>query len=116
MGDVVIEVLGSEPPSVVGIGVGSFERWLAVGVCLGWSFQDAGGWLVDVVDEDPARGWILSGGQFCKDIDGIIVPSRDMMQFDPMEFVLELAHLLAVQRHERALTGGLLHDLVDDQL
>ena len=38
------------------------------------------------------------------------------MQFDPLEFVLELAHLLAVCYHERALAGGLLHDLVNDQL
>ena len=38
------------------------------------------------------------------------------MQLDPLEFVLELAHLLAVCYHEGAFAGGLLHDLVDDQL
>ena len=38
------------------------------------------------------------------------------MQLDPLEFVLELAHLLVVCRHEGAFAGGLLHDLVDDQL
>ena len=38
------------------------------------------------------------------------------MQFDPSEFVLELAHLLAICCHERALAGGHLHDLIDDQL
>ena len=69
---------------------------------------------MDVVDEDPARGWIPSGGQFCKEIGGIVVPSRDMMQFDPLEFVLELAHLLAVCYHEGAFAGGLLHDLIND--
>ena len=69
---------------------------------------------MDVVDEDPARGWIPSGGQFCKEIDSIVVPLRDVMQFDPLEFVLELAHLLAVC-HEGAFVGGLLHDLIHDQ-
>ena len=38
------------------------------------------------------------------------------MQFDPSKFVLDLAHLLAICCHERAFAGGLLHDLVDDQL
>ena len=38
------------------------------------------------------------------------------MQLDPLEFVLELSHLLAVCYHEGAFVGGLLHDLVDDQL
>ena len=38
------------------------------------------------------------------------------MQLDPLELALELAHLLAVRCHERALAGGLLQDLVDDQL
>ena len=32
------------------------------------------------------------------------------------QLVLKLAHLLAIRRHERALAGGLLHDLVSDQL
>ena len=32
------------------------------------------------------------------------------------QLVLKLAHLLAIRRHERALAGGLLHDLVNDQL
>ena len=51
-----------------------------------------------------------------EEIGGIIVLSGDMMKFDPSELVLELAHLLIVCRHERALAGGLLHDLADDQL
>ena len=69
-----------------------------------------------VVDEDSAQGRISPGGQFCEEISGIAAPSRDVTQFDPLEFVLELAHLLAVCCHEGAFAGGLLHDLVDDQL
>ena len=69
---------------------------------------------MDVVDEDPAWGRIPPGGQFRKEIGGIVVPSRDVMQFDPLEFVLELAHLLAVCCHEGAFAGGLLHDLINN--
>ena len=69
---------------------------------------------MDVVDEDAARGWIPPSGQFYKEIGGIVVPSRDVMQFDPLEFVLELAHLFAVCCHEGAFAGGLLHDLIND--
>ena len=71
---------------------------------------------MEVIDEDPARRQISSGGQFCEKIDGIIVLSEDMMQLDPLKFVLELAHLLAVCCHEWAFAGGLLHDLVKDKL
>ena len=74
MGDVIIEVLGSEP----------LERQLAIGVCLGRTFQDVGGRLVDVVDEDSAQGRISPGGQFCEEISGVIVPSRDVMQFNSL--------------------------------
>ena len=43
-------------------------------------------------------------------------PFGDMMQLDPSEFVLELTYLLAVCCHEGGFAGGLLHDLVNDQL
>ena len=67
-----------------------------------------------VIDEDPGYGWIPPGGQFCKKIGGIVVLSRDVMQLDPLEFVLELAHLLAVCCHEGAFAGEVLHDLIND--
>ena len=71
---------------------------------------------MEIVDEDPARGWIPPSDQFCKKIGDIVVLLGDVMQLDPLEFVLELAHLLAVCCHEGAFVGGLLHDLVNDQL
>ena len=46
---------------------------------LDWTFQDAGGQLMEIVDEDPAWRQIPLGGQFCKKIDGIIIPSMDVM-------------------------------------
>ena len=69
---------------------------------------------MDIVDEDPVRRWNPPGSQFCKKIGGIIVLSGDMMQLDPLEFVLKLVHLLVVYCHEGAFAGGLLHDLIND--
>ena len=71
---------------------------------------------MEVVDEDPARRRIPPSGQFCEKIGGIVVLFVDVMQLDPLKFVLELVHLLAVCYHEGAFAGGFLHDLVDDQL
>ena len=71
---------------------------------------------MEIVDEDPARRRIPSGGQFCEKIGGIVVLSGDVMQLDSLEFVLEFTHLLAVCCHEGAFAGGLLHDYVNDQL
>ena len=71
---------------------------------------------MEVVYKDPVGGRFSSGRQFCKEVSGIVVLSRDMMQFNPSELVLKLVHLIVVCYHERALVGGLLHDLVDDQL
>ena len=54
------------------------------------------------------------GSQFREEVNDIVVLSGDMMQLDPSELALELAHLLVVRHHERAFAGGFLHDLVDD--
>ena len=69
-----------------------------------------------VVDEDPIRSRNPPGSQVCEKIGSIVVLSGDMMQLDLLEFVLELVHLLAVCYHEGVFAGGLLHDLVNDQL
>ena len=69
-----------------------------------------------IIDEDPAWRRIPPDGQFCEKIGGIVILLGDMMQLDPLEFVLELAHLLAVCYHEGAFAGGLLHELINDQL
>ena len=58
------------------------------------TFQDVGEWLMEVIDEDPARRRIPSSDQLCEKIGGIIVLLGDVMLLNPLEFVLELAHLL----------------------
>jgi len=58
---------------------------------------------MEIVVEDPAQRWILLGGQFCEKIGSIVVLLGDMMQLDPLEFILELAYLLAVCCHEGLL-------------
>ena len=69
---------------------------------------------MEIIDEDPTQGWIPPSGQFCERIGSIVVLSRDVMQLDSLEFVLELAHLLAVCCREGDFAGGLLHDLIND--
>ena len=69
---------------------------------------------MEIIDEDLARRRTSPGGQFCEKIGDIVVLSGDVMQLDPLEFVLDLAHLLAVCCHEGAFAGGLLHDLIND--
>ena len=71
---------------------------------------------MEVIYKDLIDGRFPSGRQFHEEVSGVVVLSRDMMQFDPSELVLELVHLLAVCWHERYLARGLLHDLVDDKL
>ena len=71
---------------------------------------------MEVIDEDPAWRRISLGGQFCEEIGGIVVLSGDVMQLDLLEFVLKLAYLLVVCYHEGDFIGGLLHDLINDQL
>ena len=71
---------------------------------------------MEVIDEDPIQRWNPLGSQFCEKIGGIIVLSGDVMQLDPLKFVLKLAHLLTVCCHEGAFVGGLLYDLINDQL
>jgi len=71
---------------------------------------------MEVIYKDPIGGRFPSGHQFHEEVSDVIVLLRDMMQLNPSELVLELAHLLAVRLYERALAGGLLYDLVDDQL
>ena len=63
-----------------------------------------------VVDEDPIQRLNPPSSQFCEKISGIVVLSGDVMQLNPLEFVLELTHLLAVCYHEGVFVGGLLHD------
>ena len=71
---------------------------------------------MEVVYKDLVDGRFPSGHQFYKEVGSVIVLLRDMMQFDSSKLVLELTHLLAIHCHKRALAGGLLHDLVDNQL
>ena len=46
---------------------------------------------MEIIDEDLARRRTSPGGQFCEKIGDIVVLSGDVMQLDPLEFVLEFA-------------------------
>ena len=121
MGDVAMEAPRLEPPEhLVRVearrGVDAPRYQIGVGARLGRIFMDADRQLVKVIYKDPIGGRFPSGHQFCEEVESVVVLSRDMMQFDSSELVLDLAHFLAIRCHKRALARGLLHDLVDDQL
>ena len=61
---------------------------------------------MEIIDEDPAWRQISPGGQFCEKIGGIIVLLGDVMQLDPLEFVLELS----TSWQYAAMRGLLLED------
>jgi hypothetical protein len=71
---------------------------------------------VKIVDEDPVRNRVLLGRHLGECINVVVVLPWDMMQLNSSEFILQLAHLLAVRVHEGALTVGHLHDLVHHHL
>ena len=117
VGDVIVEVLGSEPPSA-GVALGSEHPSNGLAPGCAWTrpsrTQADGSWRL--FDKDSDRRGISLGGQFHEKIGRVVVPLGDVMQLDPLEFVRKLAYLLAVCYHEGAFVGGVLHDLVNDQL
>jgi hypothetical protein len=67
---------------------------------------------VEIVDEDLIRSRIPLGRHLGECISVVVVPSRDVMQLDSLELILQLTHLLVVCVHEGAFVVGLLNDLV----
>jgi hypothetical protein len=44
------------------------------------------------------------------------MPSGNVIEFEAVELVLQLAHFLAVRSHLGVVAAQLLHDLADDEL
>jgi hypothetical protein len=71
---------------------------------------------VEIIDEDPAGNGIPLGHHLGECIGVIVVPSRDVMQLNSLEPILQFGDLLALCVHEGAFAVRLLHDLVYHQL
>jgi hypothetical protein len=58
----------------------------------------------------PPRGYLRQL------ICSLVVPSSNMVEFQPMELIFEAPNFVAIGLHFSIATVGLLHDLVDDEL
>jgi hypothetical protein len=55
-------------------------------------------------------------GYFSQLIRSIVVPSSDVVEFEPVELVFQASNFVAVGLHLRITVVGVLHDLVNDKL
>ena len=69
-----------------------------------------------ITGKDACRDWISAGRCFCKCVSCFIEAPWDVIEFEAVEFVLQLSNLLTVHNHLGIMAARLLHDLVDDQL
>jgi hypothetical protein len=57
-----------------------------------------------------------SRGYFCQLICGFVVPSSNMVEFQPVELIFQAPNFIAVGLHFSIAAVGVLHDLVNDEL
>ena len=69
-----------------------------------------------VADEDAHWYWFSTGHRLRKCVSRLVEAPWDVIEFEAIELVLQLADFLAVSSHLGVVVAGLLHDLVDDQL
>ena len=55
-------------------------------------------------------------GYFSQLIRSLVVPSSDMVEFQPVELVFQAPNFVAVVLHLPVAAVGVLHDLVNDKL
>jgi hypothetical protein len=74
------------------------------------------GWLIYVPGEDVRGNCRLPRGYFSQLIRGLVVPSSNMVEFQPVELVLQAPNFVALGLHFLIAAVGVLHDLVNDKL
>jgi hypothetical protein len=55
-------------------------------------------------------------GYFSQLIRSLVAPLSDVVELEPVEFVLQAPNLVAVSLHLRVAAVGVFHDLVNDKL
>jgi hypothetical protein len=55
-------------------------------------------------------------GYFCQLIRGLVVPSSNMVEFQPVELIFQAPNFVAIGLHFSIAAVGVLHDLVNDEL
>jgi hypothetical protein len=74
------------------------------------------GWLIYVPGEDVRGNRRSPRSYFSQLIHGLIVPSSNMVEFQPVELILQASNFVAVGLHFFIAAAGVLHDLVNDEL
>jgi hypothetical protein len=69
-----------------------------------------------VPGEDVRGNRRLPRGYFRQLIRSLVVPSSDMVEFQPVELVFQAPNFVAVGLHPPVAAVGVLHDLVNDKL
>jgi hypothetical protein len=74
------------------------------------------GWLIYVPVEDVRGNRRSPRSYFSQLIRGLVVPSSNMVEFQPVELILQAPNFVAVGLHFLIAAVGVLHDLVNDEL
>jgi hypothetical protein len=77
---------------------------------------DFDGWLIYILGEDVWGNCHSPRGYFCQLICGLVVPSSNMVEFQPIELIFQAPNFIAVGLHFSVAAVGVLHNLVNDEL
>jgi hypothetical protein len=73
-------------------------------------------WLIYVHGEDIQGNRCSPRGYFSQLIRSLVVPSSNMVEFQPVELILQAPNFVAIGLHFFIAAVGVLHDLVNDEL
>jgi hypothetical protein len=92
--------------------------YLGLGQCLlGFGrVVEFDGWLIHVPGEDVRGNRRPPRGYFSQLIRNLVVPSSNMVEFQPVELIFQAPNFVAVGLHFSIAVVGVLHDLVNNEL
>jgi hypothetical protein len=71
---------------------------------------------VDVPGKDVRENRGLPRSYLCQFVSGFAVPSRDVVEFQPIKLVLQVSDFFTVGLHLWVVAAQVFHDLVNDEL
>jgi hypothetical protein len=74
------------------------------------------GWLIYVPGEDIRGNCRSSRGYFSQLIRSLVVPSSNMVEFQPVELIFQASNFITVGLHFLIAAVRVLHDLVNNKL
>ena len=77
---------------------------------------DLDGGLMQISGEDVRGNRCPPRGYFSQLIRGLVVPSSNMVEFQPLELIFQAPNFVPVGLHFSIAAVGVLHDLVNNEL